>query len=201
MYLACYEIMYREFLSNIATKFQRMGQKVCSNIGTRRNSSFPQFWKQKKKYVLVYLLARVFEDFLAPGLEKDFFDLSSECPNLRIIKKGTRERAFFTGRRAVIGETVLISNRGAAPGRVRFLTDVKNVTRMQSKLCQPVRFIISPVRVSVRQRGEFPFFSREKFNSRPGGATLARVPLRNSTSLSLLNIRSRGEGGHLRSSL
>lgn len=136
-----------------------------------KNPSSPQFRKQRKKNALVYLRARVL-DFPAPGLEKDFFDLSSECPNLRIIKEGTRERAFFTGRRAVIGETVLISDRGAAPGRVRFLTDVKNVTRMQSKLCQPVRFIISPVRVSLRERGKISLLlSREKFNSRPGGAT------------------------------
>ena len=71
--------------------------------------------RTKKKNVLVHLRARVL-DFLALGPEKDFFDLSSGCPNLRIIKEGTRERAFFTGRRAVIGETVLISNRGAAPG-------------------------------------------------------------------------------------
>lgn len=67
----------------------------------------------------------------------------------------------------------LISDRGA-PGRVRFLTDVKNVTRMQSKLCQPVRFIISLLRVSTQGIS----LSREKFNSQ--SETTSLVCLRNS---------------------
>lgn len=89
----------------------------------------------------------------------------------------------------------LISDRGA-PGRVRFLTDVKNVTRMQSKLCQPVRFIISLLRVSTQGIS----LSREKFNSQSETTKftlmLTKFTLRRSfpffsLSLSLFNIRSR----------
>lgn len=65
----------------------------------------------------------------------------------------------------VIGrETRFFNNfeegRGEQQDRVRLLTDVKNVTRMQSKLCQPVRHV--PFHYFVA-----PPPSRRKFNSQP----------------------------------
>lgn len=103
------------------------------------------------------------------------------------------------GRDAILNNFEQGEGRGEA-GRVRFLTDVKNVTRMQSKLCHPVspRFIIS-----------LPRPSRRKFNSRKpcllsflhSSSIPLSSPLSLSLSLSLVNIMVAKRGGHLRSPL